>query len=85
MKLRLYFFCPSTIKHDSPSSRCQEIFVYLKKNYYLCIVKLNTNMDTITSWAKENFDMITLMVGLIGVIIAVISLFVEIKKKKTKK
>ncbi len=42
-------------------------------------------MDTITSWAKENFDMITLMVGLIGVIIAVISLFVEIKKKKTKK
>ena len=42
-------------------------------------------MDTITSWAKENFDMITLMVGLIGVIIAVISLFVEIKKKKNKK
>lgn len=42
-------------------------------------------MDTITSWAKENFDMITLMVGLIGVIIAVISLFVEIKKKKAKK
>jgi uncharacterized membrane protein len=42
-------------------------------------------MDTITSWAKENFDMITLMVGLIGVIIAVISLFVEIKKKKNNK
>jgi len=29
--------------------------------------------------------MITLMVGLIGVIIAVISLFVEIKKKKNNK
>jgi uncharacterized membrane protein len=42
-------------------------------------------MDTITSWAKENFDMITLMVGLLGVIIAVISLFVEIKKKKNNK
>lgn len=42
-------------------------------------------MDTITTWAKENFDLITLLVGVIGVVIAVISLFYELKKKKAQK
>jgi hypothetical protein len=42
-------------------------------------------MDAITTWAKENFDLISLFVGLIGVVIAVISLMYEIKKKKEKK
>ena len=42
-------------------------------------------METITTWAKENFDLITLFVGLVGVIIAVISLFYEMKKKKAQK
>ena len=42
-------------------------------------------MDAITTWAKENFDLISLFVGLIGVVIAVISLIYEIKKKKEKK
>lgn len=42
-------------------------------------------MDAITTWAKENFDMITLLVGLVGVVIAVISLFYELKKKKAQK
>jgi len=42
-------------------------------------------MDAITTWAKENFDLISLLVGLIGVVIAVISLMYEIKKKKEKK
>ena len=41
-------------------------------------------MDAITTWAKENFDLISLFVGLIGVVIAVISLMYEIKKKKNK-
>jgi hypothetical protein len=42
-------------------------------------------MDAIWDWAKENFDLISLFVGLIGVVIAVISLMYEIKKKKEKK
>ena len=42
-------------------------------------------MDTIMAWAKENFDLITLFVGLVGVVIAVISLFYELKKKKAQK
>ncbi len=39
-------------------------------------------MDAITTWAKENFDLITLLVGMVGVIVAVISLFYEIKRRK---
>ena len=42
-------------------------------------------MDAIWDWAKENFDLISLFVGLIGVVIAVISLMYEIKKKKEEK
>jgi len=42
-------------------------------------------MDTITTWAKENYDLITLSVGILGVIIAIICLFCEIKKKKSLK
>lgn len=34
------------------------------------------------TWAKENFDLITLLVGMVGVIVAVISLFYEIKRRK---
>ena len=41
-------------------------------------------MDSIISWAKENYDLITLLVGLLGVVIAVIALIVEIRKKKMK-
>lgn len=39
-------------------------------------------MDAIMTWAKENFDLITLLVGMVGVIVAVISLFYEIKRRK---
>ena len=42
-------------------------------------------MDAIWDWAKEYFDLISLFVGIIGVVIAVISLMYEIKKKKEKK
>lgn len=42
-------------------------------------------MEAIMDWAKENFNLISLFVGLIGVVIAVISLMYEIKKKKEKK
>ena len=42
-------------------------------------------MDAISTWAKENFDLISLFVGCIGVVIAVISFIYEIKKKKALK
>ncbi len=42
-------------------------------------------MNTIMAWAKENFDFITLLVGFLGVVIVVISLFYELKKKKAQK
>jgi hypothetical protein len=42
-------------------------------------------METITTWAKENYDLICLLVGVIGVIIAFISLIYEIKKRKEQK
>ena len=34
------------------------------------------------TWAKENFDLITLLVGMVGVVVTVISLFYEIKRRK---
>ena len=42
-------------------------------------------MEAILDWAKENFNLISLFVGIIGVVIAVISLMYEIKKKKEKR
>lgn len=39
-------------------------------------------MDIIISWAKENYDLFSLFVGLIGVVLAVISLYFEIRRKK---
>ena len=42
-------------------------------------------MEAIMDWAKENFNLISLFVGIIGVVIAVISLMYEIKKKKGKR
>lgn len=42
-------------------------------------------MEAITTWAKENYDLICLLVGVIGIIIAFISLIYEIRKKKAKK
>ena len=39
-------------------------------------------MDEMWNWAKDNYQFISLLVGLIGVIIAIISLVVEIKKRK---
>lgn len=42
-------------------------------------------MDSIFSFAKDNYDFITLIVGFIGVMIAVISLLVEVRKKKEQK
>ena len=42
-------------------------------------------MDALMTLAKENYNLISLFVGVVGVIIAVISLMYEIKKKKEKR
>ena len=42
-------------------------------------------MDWLISFGKENFDLINLAVGFIGVVVAIIALMVEIKAKKRKK
>jgi hypothetical protein len=40
-------------------------------------------MDAFISFAKNNFDLITLLVGIIGVVISIISVIYELKKRKS--
>ena len=42
-------------------------------------------MDTIFSFCKENFQLITLFVGLLSVLVSVLAVCLEIKKKKRQK
>ncbi len=39
-------------------------------------------MDSISTWLKENYDLVTLLVGMIGVLIAFVALIYELKKRK---
>ena len=39
-------------------------------------------MDSLTTFAKNNFDLITLLVGVLGVVISVISVIYEVRKRK---
>lgn len=39
-------------------------------------------MDAMWDWAKDNYQFISLFVGLVGVVIAIISLIAEMKKRK---
>ncbi|MBQ9285973.1 MAG: hypothetical protein IJ209_06820 [Bacteroidaceae bacterium] len=39
-------------------------------------------MDSFITFCKENFDLITLLVGVIGVVISVISVIYEMKQWK---
>lgn len=41
-------------------------------------------MDAIMIWAKEHYDLICLLVGVIGVLISIIGVVYENKKKKRK-
>jgi hypothetical protein len=41
-------------------------------------------MDAISSWAKENYQLICLLVSIIGVIVGIITVIAEMKKKKGK-
>ena len=42
-------------------------------------------MDALISWAKENYDLISLLVGIIGIIIGFISVVHELNERKRKK
>lgn len=42
-------------------------------------------MNSFITFAKENFNFIMLVLGFIGVVIGVISVFSELKKKKEQK
>lgn len=42
-------------------------------------------MEAITTWAKENYDLITLGVGILGTLIGVIGVIHEKKKAKQSK
>jgi len=39
-------------------------------------------MEVIMSWAKENFELICLLIGVLGVLVSVISVYHEIREKK---
>ena len=54
---------------------------------YLCtgMHKNSIMMDSLTTFAKENFDLIVLFVSMVGVVLAFVSLIYELKKKKRKK
>ena len=41
-------------------------------------------MESRSSWAKENYQLICLLVSIIGVIVGVITVIVEMKNKKKK-
>ena len=45
----------------------------------------NNNMDAIITWAKENFDLISLGVGILGVLIGVVSVIQARKQVKQAK
>ena len=41
-------------------------------------------MDTLTTFAKENVPLISLLIGILGVLISIITLHNEIKRKRKK-
>jgi len=47
-------------------------------------LEIKVFMESISSWAKENFQLICLLVSIIGVIVGIITVIVEMKKKKEK-
>lgn len=42
-------------------------------------------METVTTFLKENFDLVNLLLGILGVFIAFIALVYELKKKSKNK
>ena len=42
-------------------------------------------MDSVISFAKNNYDLITLMIAIVGVLVSVVSVIYEYKKRKSEK
>lgn len=42
-------------------------------------------MESISTFLKENYDLVSLLVGILGVVIAFIALVYELKKRKSGK
>ena len=42
-------------------------------------------MDSVSTFLKENYQLVCLLVGFVGVVIAILSLIDEIKKKRQNK
>ena len=42
-------------------------------------------MEGITTWMKENFGLISLLVGVAGVVVSCVAVIYEVKKKQSKK
>ena len=51
--------------------------------HYLCNLN-SVFMDTLITFAKENYQLITLLVAVLGVIIAIIAVIHELNTKKRK-
>lgn len=47
--------------------------------------ELLKDMEPVSAYLKENFDLVMLLVGVLGVVISVIAVAVEIKKNKNTK
>jgi len=41
-------------------------------------------MDSLFTFAKNNFDLITLLVGFLGVVVSIISVIYELRERKSK-
>ena len=83
-KIRLSSESPTPFSLNSLWFIINLLFLWRQRVYFNGSDKCFEYMmcDTVITWAKENFMFISLIVGVIGVVIAFISLVYEIKKKK---
>ena len=68
-----------TAKEPSGLQSAQMIIIVFDKSEEF------SSMEAIMIWAKENYDLICLLVGVIGVLISIIGIVYEIKKKRKDK
>ena len=82
------YFLTKDIYRAKMRSHCLINHHFLKKSiplrlfHYLCTKEKPHIMDSFITFCKENFDLITLLVGVIGVVISVISVIYEVKQRK---
>lgn len=56
-----------------------------KEKHYFCSEIIELDMEHIITWAKENYDLIILLVSILGVLVSTLAVIVEMKKKKSNK